>query len=321
MQSDKQTDYSRRLDMSARAGWLYYVAGYKQDQIAQMLHVSRQTAQRLVAMATKEKLIGFRLQHPIMRCMDLAEQLSKAFNLKKCEVVPSVSEDAESIVGLAQAGAAAMEHELAGPDGRLVAVGTGRTLRSCVEELTAMNRPDHTIVALLGETMPGGQSTAYNVVVRMADRINASYYPMLLPLYAQNAEERELYRLLDMAKQTLQKAQNVDVTFVGLGHIGLDAPLFVDGFMTEEEVHSYIEAGAVGEITGWLFDENGRVIEGYANDRVNSVPLMPHHEKLVYGIASGTPRVPAIRAAMRGGLINCLITNEATAELILVDGG
>ena len=317
MQSDKQTDYSRRLDISARAGWLYYVAGYKQDQIAQMLRVSRQTAQRLVTMAKREKLIGFRLQHPIMPCMELAERLSKAFNLRECEVVPSVSKDADSIAGLAQAGAAAMEHELALPDGRLVAVGTGRTLRACVEELAAMNRPDHTIVALLGETMPGGQSTPYNVVVRMADRINASYYPMSLPLYAQNAKERELYRSLDMAKQTYQKALNVDVKFVGIGHIGLDAPLFVDGFMTKEEVQSYVKAGAVGEITGWLFDENGQIIEGYANDRVNSVPLLPHNERLVYGIAVGTRRVQAMRSAMQGGLINCLITNEATAELIL----
>ena len=268
-------------------------------------------------MAAREKLIGFRLQHPIMRCMELAEQLTKEFNLRKCEVVPSVSEDAESIVGLAQAGAAAIEYELAAPDGKLIGVGTGRVLRACVEELTAMNRPDHTIVALLGETIAGGKSTPYNVVVRMADRIKASYYPMSLPPYAQNAKEREIYRLLDMAQQIHQKAKNVDVTFVGLGHIGLDAPLFVDGFLTEKEVKSCIKAGAVGEITGWLFDQNGQIIEGHANDRVNSAPLMPFHEKLVYGIASGTPRVQPIRAAMRGGLINCLITNEATAELIL----
>lgn len=251
-----------------------------------------------------------------MRCMELAEDLTKQFMLKKCEVVPSASEE-ESIVGLAQAGAAAMENELAAPDGKLIAVGTGRTLRACVEELNAMNRPDHTIVGLLGHTMPGGQSTLFNVVERMADRINASFYPMSLPLYAQNAKERELYRLLDMAKQIHQKAQSADVMFVGLGHIGLDAPLFIDGFMSRKEVASYIKAGAVGEITGWLFDENGQVIEGHANDRVNSVPLIPYQEKLVYGIASGTPRVQAIRAAMRGGLINCLITNEATAELIL----
>ena len=43
--SDADSD---RLDDAARAGWLYYIAGNTQDEIAQKLGVSRQTAQRLV---------------------------------------------------------------------------------------------------------------------------------------------------------------------------------------------------------------------------------------------------------------------------------
>ena len=39
-----------RLDDAARAGWLYYVAGNTQDQIAAKLGISRQTAQRLVSL-------------------------------------------------------------------------------------------------------------------------------------------------------------------------------------------------------------------------------------------------------------------------------
>ena len=62
-----------------------------------------------------------------MHCMDLVEQLTKKFWLNKCDVVPSVSEDMESVVGLAQAGAATMEHEFDVPDGTLIGAGTGRT--------------------------------------------------------------------------------------------------------------------------------------------------------------------------------------------------
>ena len=42
---------SNRLDDAARAGWLYYIAGNTQDEIASKLGVSRQTAQRLVSLA------------------------------------------------------------------------------------------------------------------------------------------------------------------------------------------------------------------------------------------------------------------------------
>ncbi|MFI4998137.1 MAG: helix-turn-helix domain-containing protein, partial [Hyphomicrobiales bacterium] len=46
MRSSSDSDRSR-LDEAARAGWLYFIAGHTQDEIAKMLKVSRPTAQRL----------------------------------------------------------------------------------------------------------------------------------------------------------------------------------------------------------------------------------------------------------------------------------
>ena len=48
-----------KLDEAARAGWLYYVAGNTQDQIASKLGVSRQSAQRLVSLAVAEGRMVF----------------------------------------------------------------------------------------------------------------------------------------------------------------------------------------------------------------------------------------------------------------------
>ena len=61
---------SPRLDDAARAGWLYYIAGNTQEEIARKLSISRQSAQRLVALAVSERLVKVRLDHPIARCMD-----------------------------------------------------------------------------------------------------------------------------------------------------------------------------------------------------------------------------------------------------------
>lgn len=46
-----------RLGDAVRAGWLYYITGKTQDEIAQMLGVSRPTAQRLVALCRSEGLV------------------------------------------------------------------------------------------------------------------------------------------------------------------------------------------------------------------------------------------------------------------------
>ena len=78
-----------RLDLAARAGWLYFIAGNTQEEIARKLKVSRPTAQRLVSLALSERLITFRLEHPIAACMQLATQLSQRYGLFACEVVPT----------------------------------------------------------------------------------------------------------------------------------------------------------------------------------------------------------------------------------------
>ena len=79
----RKNNSTDRLDDAARAGWLYYVAGNGQDEIARKLGVSRQAAQRLVSMSVAKNLMKFRLDHPLASCLDLGEQLKERFGLSK----------------------------------------------------------------------------------------------------------------------------------------------------------------------------------------------------------------------------------------------
>src|SRR5918912_3148237 len=91
-----------RLDDAARAGWLYFIAGHTQDEIARMLQVSRASAQRLVSLCLAERLITFRLEHPIAACMELAAQLKQRFDLVHCEVVPADPAAPQAPAGIAE---------------------------------------------------------------------------------------------------------------------------------------------------------------------------------------------------------------------------
>src|SRR5450631_4912786 len=95
-----------RLDEAARAGWLYYVAGNTQDEIARKLGISRQSAQRLVSLAISERLIKVRLDHPIARCLELGATLKKRFDLQFCEIAPTDPTSTSSTLGIAQLAAA-----------------------------------------------------------------------------------------------------------------------------------------------------------------------------------------------------------------------
>ena len=312
-------DDSGKLDDAVRAGWLYDVAGNTQDEIARKLGVSRQSAQRLVSTAVSEKLVKVRLDHPIARCMELSRALTARFGLRFAEIVPSDPDAPGLITGVAIAGAVEMERHLKAKEPKILALGTGRTLRACLEHLPAMSCPHHRIVSRLGNMMSDGSATPYNVVVRLAERVDARHYPMPLPVLARSVEERKILHSQEPVHNTLELCKQADVTFVGVGQIDMDAPLVVDGFMTRQEVAALSAADVVGEITSWVFNREGHVVTGGFNERVASAPLNKNPEELVVGIANGPAKVSAIAAALRGNLINALITDESTAEAILIE--
>jgi DNA-binding transcriptional regulator LsrR (DeoR family) len=313
----RQETSATRLDDAARAGWLYYVAGNNQEQIAQKLGVSRQTAQRLVSLSVSEGLVKVRLDHPIGRCMELAEQLRSRFALDYAEVVPSDPGSASTVLGIAQAAAAEIERRLKAPDPMVMAIGTGRTLKATAEQLTPMEAPQHKIVSLTGNIAPDGSASFYNVIFNMADAIKARSFPMPLPVIASSREEREMLLRQPMVKETLALAARADVTFIGIGDLGADAPLFLDGFITEAELKALQKAGAVGEIVGWAFDAQGRMIEGLTNERVASAPLPSRETSLVVALAMGQKKLAGIRAALNRRLANGLLTDENTAGQLL----
>jgi DNA-binding transcriptional regulator LsrR (DeoR family) len=306
-----------RLDDAARAGWLYYVAGNTQDEIARKLGVSRQTAQRLVAMAVTERLVKVRIDHPIGRCMDLARQLTDRFGLKLAEVVPSDPAAPDLLTGVAIAAAAELEKVLRSEEPRIIALGTGRALKATVEQLSAMSCPQHRIVSRLGNMMSDGSATPYNAVIRMADRVGARHYPYPLPVLARDGEELKILHAQEAVQNTLSLCEVADITLVGIGHIGPMAPMVLDGFLSVEGAARMTAAGAAGEITSWIYDARGAVMDCSHNARVTSAPLSRAGDRPMVAVAIGQAKVAAIRAALAGELVNGLITNEATAEAML----
>lgn len=307
----------KRLDDAARAGWLYYVRGNTQDEIAAKLGISRQSAQRLVSLSVSEGLIRVRLEHPIAACLDLSREVQGRYGLKRVEIVPSDPASTSTTTGIAQAGASEIERLLARPEPRIMAIGTGRTLKATVDQLKSIDASEHSIVSLTGNIAPDGSAAYYNVIYGMANFVAAKLYPMPLPVIVASVEDKALLHSLPMIRKTLALAAKADCTFVGIGDMGEHAPLIVDGFIGRDDLALLQQAGAIGEICGWVFDRQGVLIEGLTNARVASAPIPAREASLVIGLAMGQRKLPSIRAALIGGLVNGLITDEVSARALL----
>ncbi len=307
------------LDDAARAGWLYYVAGLTQDQIARELGISRQRAQRLVSRALAERLIHVRLDHRVAACLDLEAALQAAFGLALARVAPSLPAASDPVRSVAPLAASVVEGFLARADPLVIALGTGRFLRATVEELTFMECEQHRIVSLIGNIAPDGSASYYDVIMRIADKVRAPHYPMPMPVIAETVEDRALFASLKPIRSVQRLAAGADVTFVGVGQMTDDAPLLTDGFIERADLDVMLAHGAAGEISGWAFDADGRYLDVGTNRRVGGVRVEAASARPVIGIAAGPAKVAAMRAALRGGILNGLVTDEATARSLLTE--
>jgi DNA-binding transcriptional regulator LsrR (DeoR family) len=306
-----------RLDEAARAGWLYFIAGHTQDEIAKMLQISRASAQRLVSLCLVERLITFRLEHPIAACMELAARLKEAFKLAYCEVVPSDPAAPQAAAGIAERAANVLELMLRSDKPVVVALGTGRAVRAAVERVSPIDRPNHQIVSLVGNISADGSASFFDTVGRLADITRSRHYPMPLPFLMSSQKERDQMLRLEPISKVRAVAAKADLRLVGIGQMDQSAQVLVDGFVTRQELFDMMRRGAVGELTGWAFDADGHIIDGGTNRRLTSIPPRVPATALTIGAAVGKAKVSAIQAALKGRLINGLITDEMTAGAIL----
>jgi DNA-binding transcriptional regulator LsrR (DeoR family) len=304
-------------DDAARAGWLYYVGGMTQDQIAAELGVSRQRAQRLVSRAMSEGLIHVRLNHKIGACLDLESDLTARFGLSRCRVAAGLGAGADANRAIAPAAAAELERFLRMADPLVVALGTGRAMRGMVDAMTPMDAEQHRLVSLIGNIAPDGSASFFDVVMRIADKVRAPHYPMPVPVISPTPEENAAFHALEPVRKVVELARAADVVFVGVGQMSADAPLRTDGFVTQNELTQMQAAGAVGEVAGWVYDSAGIYLDVGTNRRTGGVRVTPGLDRPAVGIAAGASKVPAIFGALKSRIINGLVTDEPTARALL----
>jgi DNA-binding transcriptional regulator LsrR (DeoR family) len=310
----------RRLDLAARAAWLYYFKSRTQEQIATELNVSRQIVQRLIALANSERLIRFQLVHPLAETIELAERLRDRFELVYCDVCLNEGGSTEDIPSVASQATFYLENIIQQKAPLTIGIGSGGAMRELARRLPPMDRPQHRCVSLMGNLTRDGRATHYDVVTRLAERLNAQCYPLPMPVVTNTIEERAVLKAQSGYGVLRSLVEEATLLIMGIGYWGADATLYRDGFITAAETAQAMEAGGVGELLGCAISAEGKIVDADYHDRLTSFIRTQPADRPTTIVASGVFRAPAIRAALKGKLANSLITDENTARLILSSG-
>jgi DNA-binding transcriptional regulator LsrR (DeoR family) len=306
---------SRKSDLAAKVAWLYFVGNQTQQAIAETLHVSRPTVQRLVANALESGFVQVRISHSTTDCMELGEQLRRRFDLAFCEVAPA--EPDHALRPVAVIGAGLVERYLARPGLEVLALGSGRTIKAIVDEIAATDLPRLKILSLAGVIALDGSFNRYDCGLRMADRTSGKYFLPPVPVIAPSLAEKDAWGRHPIHEVIARLYQQAEAALVGIGTIGPGSPLLEDGFITERELLELAELGAAGEILGWPLDRDGKILASPLTERVTSLPLPQLATRPVIAFAAGGRKAAAILAALRGGWISGLVTDFETAKLVL----
>lgn len=304
-----------------RAAWYTYGAGFKQNQVADLLNQSRPKINRMLTSAKKDGFISYSVEGEPQKSLEIESSLIERYSLKSCFVTraPDPTESLCELGGLAiiEAGVHQFQALMSSLSIKTVGLGKGRTIRELSKRLSLPYSDDYTWVALQGCLGISFETNPFDIIEDLSVSVGGEGY--LLPLAAiERCEHKAKSALLrDDISEVLSLAGSAKLKVFGIGAINNTPHLSEIFGLEQSEIESIKHTGAVGDVLGNFIDRNGCLIHSVDCPSALSIPLNELTLSRSLVIAGGVQKVDAIRAALKGGYISDLITDIETAELIL----
>jgi DNA-binding transcriptional regulator LsrR (DeoR family) len=313
------------LRLMTRVARLYHEEGVKQPEIAARLRLSQPKVSRLLRQAQDEGIVRITVRAPIGTHPDLELALEQRYGLHDAEVVDVGVDDADHITR--ELGDAASYHlEQTVRSGDLIGVSSwSATLLAMVDAMHPVHDvSDVRLVQILGGGGdPAAEGHATHLVRRLADLLGAEATFLPAPSSVSSADARRVLLDEPFVRRATALFDQLTVALVGIGGLQPSGLLASSGnVFSPDELSAVRASGGVGDIGLRYLRGDGQPVVTPLDERVIGIEL----EQLkrvprAIGVAGGSSKVLAIRAALLGGWINCLITDRATAERLLEPAG
>lgn len=314
--SDSMLNWEERRLM-VKVAILYYFEGWTQAEIAAKNNVSRPVISKLLNNAKKEGIIEIYIKDETFHTVELEKKLIKKFGLKEVIVVSTAGFTPDMAKRqLGKAGASYISKSTKSKQVKSLGISWGSTLHSLVEEYPYEHKKGIHIVPIVG-----GMGTrevhlhSNQLAFTLAQKMNTTCSYLYAPALVESLDLRD--RLVDTKDiaHVLEEGAKVDMAVVGLGNPFKGSTMEAIGYLSEEDVSSLRKAGAVGDISSRFYDAVGseldhplnRQVIGLNLDEIRKIPE-------VIGIVEGSYKLESIEAALQGGYLDVLITDDRTAQ-------
>ncbi|MGI6069709.1 MAG: sugar-binding transcriptional regulator [Blautia sp.] len=322
--------YDQSTFLVLKAAYQYYIQEKSQNLIAEELGVSITTVSRLLKRAKDEKIIEFVIRNPYVECLKLEQELRSTFGLKDVVIGPvvditeengdDVAVDAESVKKLvALEGARYLQRIIKEND--VLGVTWGSTVYHMINYLNPAQKANTSFV-----TLHGSLSNCVNewdvrtLVSRMAKAFSGNKHTLLTDTLMGSPETVKILKKEKSIAQVMEMFDRVNVAVNGIGALypKTTSILATPQYLTHQELQKLQEKGVVGDIALRFLNQNGEECDTDLKERTISIELEQFRRiPLKITLASGVEKAHAIRAALRGGLIDVLIVDSKLGEALL----
>lgn len=296
--------------LATKAAWFYYMENYTQHQIAEAMGLSRAKVIRLLEDAKTDGIIQFNFRKDDSTRVSLEKNLIATYGLNDAFVVPTPLNEATLTHTISRAAALYVSDHLR-PGGYLN-IGYGDTVSSMLGYLAKEHEDPINVVSMTGGVsyyLPSVSSTAYAMHLFLIPS----------PLIVSSSEVRDALLGEKSIQEIYAMTEHADMSVVGIGAAVEGATVLRNGIIRESELAILKMQGSVGDVLNHFYDSEGNPITTEIENRTISTDI----EKLrtmknVVGVAGGPEKVAAIKAVLRGGYLNVLVTDSKTAEGLLL---
>jgi len=306
------------LVLTASIARRHYIDGRSKIEIAQEFDLSRFKVARLLETARANGLVRVEVAYRGPVDLDLSRELQAAFGLKHSLVVEAPEDDAAGIRRHLGVAAAELLAEIITADD-VLGLAWARSLMAMRSGLTQL--APCTVVQLTGALSRPDVDESSIELVRDVARVARGpafyfYAPMILP----DAATAQALRQQPEVARAIARYSTVTKAVIGIGSWDPPASTIVDA-ITAREYRQLLRLGVHADLSGVFIDVDGAPQPSALADRIISVTgeqmrAIPEVIAIAYGLA----KTSAVRAAIRGGLVNGLVTHTALARQLLTQG-
>lgn len=312
--------YSQDMHLLVGIATMYYDEGAKQADIAKKYNISRSLVSKYLTKARElglvEIIIHDEMIHPHK---NIEDKIKRRYDLDEVICVDS-KEPEQLIKKLGVAAAKYLTRVI--QSNQIVGVSAGNTVHEMALNFYSKNKLSSvTFVPLAGGLGQQHSAIQANTVCEiLGQKSGGQYLALHAPITTDTKEAKEVFMNQSFIKKVFTKAAAADIAVVGIGGSPVYSTM-TKIYLTEknsELAEDIKRTDIVGDICYNFIDKRGALVDCNWNQRVISLPLADLKKiPKVIGVCGGHDKVESIHAAISGGLINILITDDITANLLL----